>query len=121
VLLDAPCSGLGALRRRPDARLRKKSSEIPGLVALQRNLLQSAIALLAPGAILGYVTCSPLARETIDNRDWVLTNFPEMASVNAKDFFPKEMDLPDNADVQLWPGAHGTDAMYLALFQKKLN
>jgi 16S rRNA (cytosine967-C5)-methyltransferase len=121
VLLDAPCSGLGALRRRPDARLRKKSSEIPGLVALQRNLLQSAIALLAPGAILGYVTCSPLARETIDNRDWVLTNFPEMASVNAKDFFPKEMGLPDNADVQLWPGAHGTDAMYLALFQKKLN
>jgi 16S rRNA C967 or C1407 C5-methylase (RsmB/RsmF family) len=42
-----------------------------------------------------------------------------MASVNAKEFFPKEMDLSDSADVQLWPGAHGTDAMYLALFQKK--
>jgi 16S rRNA (cytosine967-C5)-methyltransferase len=121
VLLDAPCSGLGALRRRPDARLRKKSNDIPGLVALQRNLLQSAISLLAPGAILGYVTCSPLARETIDNRDWVLTNFPEMVSIKAKEFFPKEMDLPDSSDVQLWPGAHGTDAMYLALFQKKLN
>jgi 16S rRNA (cytosine967-C5)-methyltransferase len=101
--------------------LRKKSNDIPGLVALQRNLLQSAISLLAPGAILGYVTCSPLARETIDNRDWVLTNFPEMVSIKAKEFFPKEMDLPDSSDVQLWPGAHGTDAMYLALFQKKLN
>jgi 16S rRNA (cytosine967-C5)-methyltransferase len=121
VLLDAPCSGLGALRRRPDARLRKKQSDIAGLVALQRTLLQSAIELLIPGGVLGYVTCSPLKSETSDNREWVLANFEGMTSINARKLFPKDMSLPESEDVQLWPGAHGTDAMYLALFQKKFT
>lgn len=119
ILLDAPCSGLGALRRRPDARLRKRATDIPGLVQLQRALLASAVSLLAPGGVLGYVTCSPLARETTDNRNWLLNAFPEMTNINARGFFPSDMSLPDTPDVQLWPGIHGTDAMYLALFQKK--
>ena len=119
VLLDAPCSGLGALRRRPDARLRKKSSDIPQLVVLQRALMDSAVKILASTGILGYVTCSPLARETIDNRRWILETFPEIESIDARGFFPSDMPLPDTPDVQLWPGVHGTDAMYIALFRKK--
>ena len=118
ILLDAPCSGLGALRRRPDARLRKKPSDIKPLVSLQRSLLTSAIELLRPGGVLGYVTCSPLIEETVENREWVLENFPEIRSVDARSFFPKGMELENRPDVQLWPGVHKTDAMYLALFTK---
>jgi 16S rRNA (cytosine967-C5)-methyltransferase len=118
ILLDAPCSGLGALRRRPDARLRKTPSDIKPLVSLQRSLLASAIELLRPGGVLGYVTCSPLVEETIENREWVLENFPEIRSVDARRFFPPAMELENQPDVQLWPGVHKTDAMYLALFTK---
>ena len=119
ILLDAPCSGLGALRRRPDARLRKKSSDIPELVLLQRALMESAVKILAPAGILGYVTCSPLARETIENRRWILETFADLECIDAREFFSADLPLPDTPDVQLWPGMHGTDAMYLALFRKK--
>ena len=119
ILLDAPCSGLGALRRRPDARLRKKSSDIPELVLLQRALMESAVKILTPAGILGYVTCSPLARETIENRRWILETFADLESIDARGFFPADLPIPDTPDVQLWPGMHGTDAMYLALFRKK--
>ena len=118
ILLDAPCSGLGALRRRPDARLRKRPADIKPLVELQRSLLTSAIELLCPGGFLGYVTCSPLIEETIENREWVLEKFPQIQSVDARRYFPAEMELENRPDVQLWPGVHKTDAMYLALFTK---
>jgi 16S rRNA (cytosine967-C5)-methyltransferase len=118
ILLDAPCSGLGALRRRPDARLRKNPSDINSLVSLQRLLLTSSIEMLRPGGVLGYVTCSPLKAETVENRNWVLENFPQIRSMDARQFFPDEMELANHPDVQLWPGIHKTDAMYLALFTK---
>ena len=119
ILLDAPCSGLGALRRRPDARLRKKPNQIPELVAIQRALIASAVECLAEGGILGYVTCSPLKAETIDNREWLLQEFPEMTLIDARPFFPSHMTELNSFDIQLWPGLHKTDAMYLALFKKR--
>ena len=119
ILLDAPCSGLGALRRRPDARHRKSPSDIKELVALQRELLSSAHALLAQGGILAYVTCSPAVEESSENKDWFLHRFPDMELLDARSFFPTSMELADSFDVQLWPGVHNTDAIYLAMFQKK--
>lgn len=123
ILLDAPCSGLGALRRRPDARLRKRESDIAELVPLQRALLQSAEEMLAPGGILAYVTCSPMLEETSANREWALQQFPSLQLIDARPFFHDQsdgtrMELGESLDVQLWPGRHGTDAMYLALFRK---
>jgi 16S rRNA (cytosine967-C5)-methyltransferase len=74
--------------------------------------------MLRPGGVLGYVTCSPLKAETVENRNWVLENFPRIRSMDARQFFPDEMELANHPDVQLWPGIHKTDAMYLALFTK---
>ena len=119
ILLDAPCSGLGALRRRPDARHRKNRADLGGLVALQRELLGSAHKLLKDGGILAYVTCSPTVEETVANTKWFLQNFPDMELIDARGYFPTEMKLDDSFDIQLWPGAHHTDAMYLAMFKKR--
>lgn len=117
ILLDAPCSGLGALRRRPDARLRKKPEQIPGLVSLQRELLSSAFQLLAPGGLLAYVTCSPMKEETTGNRDWALENLSGIELIDARPYLPEGI-VSEGFDIQLWPGIESTDAMYLALFRK---
>ena len=118
ILLDAPCSGLGALRRRPDARHRKTRAGVIELVQLQRSLLKSAIELLTAGGVLGYVTCSPVIEETEANTAWLLENFKEMELIDARPYFPSDMHLGESFDVQLWPGKHNTDGMYLALFKK---
>ena len=121
ILVDAPCSGLGALRRRPDARVRKMPAELPGLVAIQRQLLDSASELLAVGGVMAYVTCSPVAVETIGNIQWFVQAHPGFELIDARPFFPKDVELPERFDVQLWPGLHHTDAMYVALLQKKCS
>ncbi len=72
ILLDAPCTGLGALRRRPEARWRKQPEDVPELAALQAELLDAAVRSLAPGGTLAYVTCSPHLAETRGQVDAVL-------------------------------------------------
>ena len=64
VMVDAPCSGLGALRRRPEARWRKTPRDIADLLPLQGQLLDAAIEVTRPGGVIAYVTCSPHAAET---------------------------------------------------------
>lgn len=118
ILLDAPCSGLGALRRRPDARHRKQVEELNELVRLQRQLLVSAIDLLAPGGTLAYVTCSPVKEETSLNTQWIVNQRSDIKLIDARAYLPREMALGHSFDVQLWPGQHHTDAMYLALLRK---
>ena len=118
VLVDAPCSGLGALRRRPDARWRKKESEIQELIDIQSGLLDNAGDLVKIGGILGYVTCSPHPAETLGNVDTFLANHPNFTQVPAAQYFQKNLNLPETKTVQLWPGVHGTDGMFLAVFQR---
>jgi len=118
VLVDAPCSGLGALRRRPDARWRKKSSEIKELVSIQNGLLENASTLIKVGGLLGFVTCSPHPAETIENVEKFLEKHLEFKSIPVAQYFPKEMNLENSNSVQLWPSLHGTDGMFLAVFQR---
>ena len=114
VLLDAPCTGLGALRRRPEARWRRKPADLDTLVPLQHELLASAIRAAAPGGVIAYATCSPHRRET--------SEIVEAASgVEVLDASAALPDIPDAARgpyLQLWPHRHGTDAMFLALLRK---
>ena len=107
VLLDAPCTGLGALRRRPEARWRRRPADVPELAALQRELLAAALRLVRPGGVVAYVTCSPHPAET---RDVVAGH----VLVDARPAFPGVPDLGDGPTVQLWPHRHGTDAMFCA-------
>lgn len=117
VLLDAPCTGLGALRRRPESRWRRQPEDISALSALQRELLESAVRSVRPGGLVAYVTCSPhLAETRVVVDDAVRAGGVER--LDGRHYLPGVTDLGDGPDVQLWPHLHGTDAMFLALLRR---
>ncbi|MGR6741445.1 RsmB/NOP family class I SAM-dependent RNA methyltransferase [Microbacterium sp. F1-18] len=126
ILVDAPCTGLGALRRRPEARWRKSPSDVPDLSALQRELLGAAVASLAPGGIVAYVTCSPHLAETSVVVADVRASHSDLRELDAREVLRsvsrRDIDLPEPQDgsgrAQLWPHRHGTDAMSITLLQK---
>jgi 16S rRNA (cytosine967-C5)-methyltransferase len=113
VLVDAPCTGLGALRRRPEARWRRQPGDVPTLAKLQRELLASAIALTRPGGVVLYATCSPHLAETVGVVADALRRQP-VTALDTREFFPGVDQLGDGPYVQLWPHLHGTDAMFAA-------
>lgn len=118
VLLDAPCSGLGALRRRPEARWRRQPSDIAALRPLQVELLDAALSGTRPGGVVAYITCSPHLAETATVVGDVLERRADAERMDARKLLPDVPDLGDGPDVQLWPHRHGTDAMYLALLRR---
>ncbi|MBJ7288594.1 transcription antitermination factor NusB [Williamsia sp.] len=113
VLVDAPCTGLGSLRRRPEARWRRTPSDVPELVALQRQLLLAALELVRPGGVVVYSTCSPHPAETVGVVESVVAE-GLARTVDARPLVPVDDLLGDGPYVQLWPHVHGTDAMFLA-------
>ncbi len=127
VLLDAPCTGLGSLRRRPEARWRRSASDVAALTALQGELLDSALDAVRPGGLVLYSTCSPHLAET----RFVVTDALKRAesrgvAVETEDTaqaFASVASVPltgtgDAPYVQLWPHLHGTDAMFAALLRR---
>ena len=123
ILLDAPCTGLGALRRRPESRWRKNAEDLKDLSVLQRELIESAWNALLPGGVLGYVTCSPHPTETTGQIEWLLRTFKDSELLNATSELMEINPLlnlnPDRKTVQLWPHRNDTDAMFIALVQKR--
>jgi len=123
ILLDAPCTGLGALRRRPEARWRKQPEDVPELAALQAELLDAAVRVLAPGGTLAYVTCSPHLAETRGQVDALMARHGgeleqlDTASV-VRSVAARDPRVADGNTVQLWPHRIGTDAMFIALFRR---
>ncbi|MCK6090416.1 rRNA small subunit methyltransferase B [Micrococcus luteus] len=139
VLVDAPCTGLGALRRRPESRWRRTPADLAELTGLQSELLDAAAAVLAPGGVLAYVTCSPHVAETTVQVQDLLRRRPELELLDAGAVLSEVAlgDLrldegepggdeaagaaaPDDVaarTAQLWPHRHGTDAMFLALLR----
>ena len=111
VLLDAPCSGLGALRRRPEARWRREPADVVELAGLQRELLAAALRLTRPGGVVAYVTCSPHPAETTE----IVAGHDLL---DARPAFPGVAGLGDGPTVQLWPHRQGTDAMFCALLRR---
>lgn len=116
VLVDVPCTGLGALRRRPEARWRRQPADVPALAKLQRELLAAAIALTRPGGVVLYSTCSPHLAETVGVVADALRRHPVQALDTRPLFEPAE--LGDGLHVQLWPHRHGTDAMFAAALRR---
>jgi len=130
ILLDAPCTGLGALRRRPESRYRKQAKDVADLSKLQRELFASAWKGLKPGGVLAYVTCSPHPGETVAIIDWaektygnnleLLDATAEMTKDNPALAASGSRALTSTRKtVQLWPHIHGTDAMFIALVRKR--
>lgn len=128
VLVDVPCTGLGALRRRPESRWRREEAALDELAPLQRELLRSALEATRIGGVACYATCSPHVAETHDVVRDVLADLPEGMAfefVDAREVVrraaPNEgerADLGEGPTVQLWPHLHGTDAMFLALLRR---
>ena len=123
VIVDAPCSGLGALRRRPESRWRRTPRDVQDLTTLQRQLLDRAVDSTRRGGVTAYVTCSPVLEETagvvgalLASRDDV-----ELLEATATDVLAEVADCagPMPGTVQLWPHRHGTDAMFLALLRRR--
>lgn len=124
VLIDAPCTGLGALRRRPEARWRRSAGDVAALAGLQRELLASGIDATASGGLVGYATCSPHLNETRFVVTDALKKRDDVELVDARALFADAsgQQLPalgEGPYVQLWPHLHGTDAMFFALLRKR--
>ncbi len=127
VLVDAPCTGLGALRRRPEARWRKTPADVPALSTLQEGLFDAGVRALAPGGVLAYVTCSPhLAETRAVVAEGLRRHEGEIVELDARAVIREvaagAIDLPERIEgggaAQLWPHRHGTDAMYIALVRR---
>lgn len=123
ILVDAPCSGLGALRRRPEARWRKQPADLPVLTGLQGELLDAAAAHLKVGGLLAYVTCSPHRAETRVVLDGLLKRTRGLREIDAKsvlnEIAREDLDLAgESLSAQLWPHRNGTDAMFIALIER---
>ena len=124
VLVDAPCSGLGALRRRPESRWRRRPEDVEDLVPLQRALLDSAIDSVRPGGVVLYATCSPVVAETAGVVQDVLAGRSDVRLEDALPLVPEADDAASahlDGAVQLWPHRHDTDAMFLALLRRSLG
>ena len=119
VLLDAPCTGLGALRRRPESRWRRTPADLSELSALQRRLLARALDVVRPGGLVLYVTCSPHLAETESVVAGVDRLGGEVVPVGDR----PELDLPPGSVcgpyLRLWPGVHDTDGMFAALIRRR--
>ncbi|MFJ3745563.1 RsmB/NOP family class I SAM-dependent RNA methyltransferase [Streptomyces albidoflavus] len=118
VLVDVPCTGLGALRRRPEARWRRRPEDLDGFAPLQRALLRTALESVRVGGVVAYATCSPHLAETRAVVDDVLKREGGAELFDARPLMPGVPALGEGPDVQLWPHLHGTDAMYLALLRR---
>lgn len=122
ALLDAPCSGTGSLRRQADARWNKSPEQLPGLAALQRELLEAAARALKPGGILLYCTCSLEPEENEEVVDAFLADHPEWTAEPAGEklqSLPTDARLPSGY-VRLLPHRHGTDGFFAARLVKRI-
>ena len=126
VFADAPCTGSGVWRRRPDAKWRVKPANLEKRIAEQRRVLASAQAFVRPGGRLVYVTCSVLPEENTDQADWLCAEYPEFSCVPYGERWRETLpgDPPESADgrndtLLLTPASHGTDGFFIATFERK--
>lgn len=124
VLIDAPCTGIGALRRRPEARWKKDAGDALDLVKLQLSLLESGWRALRPGGVLGYSTCSPYLPETTGVVETFLAARDDVDVLDARELASSQANFAivgEGPFLQLWPDLHKSDSMFLALMRKRAS
>ncbi len=121
VLVDAPCSGIGTLRRNPDLKWRQHPESLAELGQLQERILNSAARCVAPGGRLVYATCSLLAEENEVQADRFLASHPDFERVDAAEILAARCDnlKLEGPYVQLRPDVHGTDGFFAAVFERR--
>ena len=121
VIADVPCTGLGALRRRPEVRWRRTVQDLRALTELQRELAGAAISVLSPEGIFGYATCSPHFAETFGQVKMILKDHPELEQLDISPYMPANLGgAVRDKSMALWTSVHDTDSMFLALFKKSV-
>jgi 16S rRNA (cytosine967-C5)-methyltransferase len=119
IIADVPCTGLGALRRRPEVRWRRTVQDLRALTELQRELADAAISTLSPGGIFGYATCSPHFAETLGQVKMILKDHSELEQIDVSPYLPSNLhEAVRDKSLALWTSVHDTDSMFLALFKK---
>ncbi|WP_311590832.1 transcription antitermination factor NusB [Trueperella bernardiae] len=124
VLIDAPCTGIGALRRRPEARWAKEAGDALDLVRLQLSLLESGWEAVRPGGVVGYSTCSPYLPETTGVVETFLAGRDDVEVLDTRELASAQAKFPivgEGPYLQLWPDLHASDAMFLALLRKRAD
>jgi 16S rRNA (cytosine967-C5)-methyltransferase len=120
VLVDAPCSGVGTLRRNPDLKWRQSLQSLQELTALQTKILASASRCVAPGGRLVYATCSLLKEENQDQAELFLANHPDFELIDAAPILASRTNLHiEGPYLSLRPDVHGTDGFFAAIFERK--
>jgi len=119
VLADVPCTGIGALRRRPDVRWRRAEAQLDELQVLQIRLLRSALDAVGIGGVVGYIACSPHRRETNDVVEAVVSDRGQIEILDAAQLLPAVPNACRGPYLQLWPHRHGTDAMFGAFLRRR--
>ncbi|WP_370539485.1 RsmB/NOP family class I SAM-dependent RNA methyltransferase [Achromobacter sp. UMC46] len=121
VLVDAPCSGIGTLRRNPDLKWRQHPEALAELGRLQERILNSAARCVAPGGRLVYATCSLLAEENEVQAERFLASHPDFERVDAAEILAARCETLklEGPYVQLRPDVHGTDGFFAAVFERK--
>jgi len=122
VLVDAPCTGLGVLRRRPDARWRKKPDQLPAIVQLQAEILTSAARCLKAGGVLVYSTCTVTHEENLGQIADFLNRHPDFVLEDLTPFLPEGLDCEKTMAggyLQILPHRHGMDGFFISRMRKK--
>jgi len=117
VLIDAPCTGLGALRRKPESRNNKQPTDVQELNKIQKRLLKIAASVTDSGGVIAYITCSPVIEETTAIARWFLDSYEEFEILPWFDYANIEANR-SRKTLQLWSDKHNSDCMFLALFKK---
>ena len=120
MLVDAPCSGVGTLRRNPDLKWRQSAQSLYELTALQARILASAARCVAPGGRLVYATCSILPEENEAQAEYFLANHPEFELIDAAPILAARTPLQiEGPYFKLRPDVHGTDGFFAAVFERR--
>jgi 16S rRNA (cytosine967-C5)-methyltransferase len=124
IIIDAPCTGLGALRRRPEARWRRSTQDLKELVAIQRELISAGVSMLKEDGYLAYVTCSPHLFETRAHVVETLARNPQLELINLEPILNpgiRSSAVLSDGSLQLWTHLDNADSMFMALFHKKVK
>ena len=121
VLVDAPCSGLGLMRKKPDIRLKKDGNESDSLTVIQKEILDNAAGYVKPGGVLVYSTCTLCRKENEKNLEWFLKNHPEFEAEDITKFLPEnwKVDTAEKGYLTLLPHKTETDGFFISRMRRK--
>jgi len=122
ILVDAPCTGLGALRRRPEARWRRTPTDLKELIQIQRNLLNAAAEIIRPEGFIAYVTCSPHILETQGQILEFQRKHPEFEVTSVEPYLPEgnpKAMVKEDGSLQLWTHRDLSDSMFMTLLRRR--